>query len=78
MVRERVRSSNIRSVGYDPEHSVLEVEFHDHDLYHYFDVSADVYEGLMRAPSHGRYLNSHIKGRYRYQKIWPNRSAVRQ
>ena len=69
MDRISVRSSNIRSVGYDPESSTLEVEFNTGSIYQYSNVTESEYEGLMNATSKGRYLNRNIKDRYQDTKI---------
>jgi len=67
--RVRVQSSNIRSIGYDTESMVLEIEFHDGGVYQYSNVPQHVYEGLMLASSKGSYFHQRIKGRYRYRKV---------
>lgn len=64
MDRSRVRSSNIRSVGYDAASRMLELEFHSGGLYQYSGVPETIYQGFMRAASKGSYLHDHIKGRY--------------
>ena len=69
MDRISVRSSNIRSVGYDPESSTLEVEFITGSIYQYSNVPESEYEGLMNATSKGKYLNRNIKDRYQDTKI---------
>ncbi len=69
MDRVSVVSTNIRSVGYDPESSTLEVEFNSGSIYQYLDVPESEYEGLMNAASKGRYLNRNIKGRYEDIKV---------
>lgn len=69
MRRRPVSSSNLRSVGYDPETRVLEVEFHHGGVYQYFGVPASVYSSLMSVGSHGSYLHSHVKGVYPYTRI---------
>ena len=69
MDRISVRSSNIRSVGYDPESSTLEVEFNTGSIYQYSNVPESEYEGLMNATSKGMYLNRNIKGRYQDVRI---------
>lgn len=69
MERHAVSSSNISSIGYDQNNMILEVEFQNGFTYQYFDVPQNIYEGLMRAISHGSYLNSVIKGNYRYTRI---------
>ncbi|MEA2583693.1 MAG: hypothetical protein QOF33_1778 [Thermomicrobiales bacterium] len=67
MNRTFVNSSNLLSVGYDPNQRILEVAFKNGRVYHYFGVPQSVYEGLMNASSHGKYLNDFIKPFYSYQ-----------
>ena len=65
-----VNSSNIESIGYVGGSSgTLYVAFHSGTLYSYADVPRSVYEGLMNAPSHGKYFHAFIKNRYAYQRI---------
>jgi len=64
MKRVRVRSSSIASVGYHSGSHILELEFEGGRLYQYFDVPREVHYGLMGAESIGRFVNSHIKGKY--------------
>jgi len=70
MERKYVTSSNIASIGYDAEQMILEVEFNYGSIYQYFDVPESVYEGLMTADSHGKYLDAYVKkAGYRYEKL---------
>ena len=69
MERQPVTSSNIASVGYDASSKTLEVEFHSGSLYEYFGVPKEIYDGLMKAESHGSYFHRHIRDKYRYRKI---------
>lgn len=69
MERQRVSSTNIRSIGYDPDRGTLEVEFSNSAVYQYYNVPETVHTSLLRASSKGRYLNDHIKDRYRFRKI---------
>ena len=70
MERKYVVSSNIASIGYDAEQMILEVEFNYGSIYQYFDVPESVYEGLMTADSHGKYLDAYVKkAGYRYEKL---------
>ena len=69
MERTQVNSSNIRSIGYDSQSAVLEVEFTSGDIYQYFDIPEHLYEQFISASSHGQFLNGHIKYSYRYQKV---------
>jgi hypothetical protein len=68
MQRQPVSSSNIASIGYDEPTQLLEVEYLNGGLYHYFNVPSVVHDALMAAPSHGTYLNAYVKGQYQYQK----------
>jgi hypothetical protein len=69
MERTAVQSSNIASIGYDNQSETLEIEFLNGSIYQYFDVPERVYEELMGADSHGKYLAHIIKGNYRYSKV---------
>lgn len=69
MDRIPVTSSNIRSIGYDPQSSILEVEFTSGDVYQYLDVPEHLYHELIKAASPGQFLNINIvRYGYRYQK----------
>ena len=69
MQRQHVNSSNIESIGYEVESSTLEIAFLNGGVYQYSSVPESVYQGLMRAGSHGTYLEDHIKNRYGHRKI---------
>lgn len=69
MSRIPVHSSNIRSVGYDADAEVLEVEFHNDTIYHYFAVPAARFVGLIDARSKGGYLDRNIRWSYLYRQI---------
>lgn len=70
MERQYVTSSNISSIGYDPENLILEVEFTTGAVYQYYDVPQSIYDGLMAADSHGTFLSAYVKkGGYRYVQV---------
>jgi len=69
MNRVPVSSSNVASVGYDPNSMILEVEFKNGSIYQYFDVPETEHASLMSAPSVGGYLAQNIKGNYRYTRL---------
>ncbi len=69
MERERVKSSVIASVGYDPDAQVLEVRFHSGRTYRYFDVPPRVYGQLVAADSVGAYFNTEVKPHYRSVEV---------
>lgn len=64
MERQYVSSSNIASIGYDPDNQVLEIEFLSGAVYQYYDVPQSVYDGLMAADSHGKFLMGHRTKRF--------------
>ena len=69
MIRTKVSSSNIASIGYDSSLQTLEIEFHSGGIYQYFSVPQSVHAGFMNASSHGTYFHDHIKDVYSYRKI---------
>lgn len=70
MKREPVQSSNISSVGYNPDTSTLEIEFHSEGKYQYYGVPSQVHQGLMKAESKGSYFHHYIKmAGYPYKKV---------
>jgi hypothetical protein len=70
MDREQIESTSIRSVGYEPQNSTLEIEFLHGGVYRYFDVPRLVYEQLMAAESKGAGFHEFIRsGRYKYSRV---------
>lgn len=64
MQRISVTSSNLASVGYNPESRTLEIGFRSGAVYQYSGVPVHIYKGLMAAGSHGKYFQMHIKNGY--------------
>lgn len=64
-----VQSSNLRSVGYQPFSGTLTVEFRSGRIYEYVDVPLAVYEGLMKAQSHGKFFALFIRNVYAFRRI---------
>ena len=67
--RTPVTSSNLRSVGYDPDTETLEVEFHDGGIYQYSNVPSNIHDALMSAPSHGTYFAANIRNSFSYRRV---------
>ncbi len=64
MRREPVDSTSISALGYDPGRRELEIEFRQSgEVYRYFEVPDEEYEGFKAAESKGRYLNQVFKPR---------------
>lgn len=65
MERQAVSSSNLASVGYDPNSETLEVEFvSTGKVYEYYNVPQFEYDRLMEASSIGQYFNAQIRNAY--------------
>jgi hypothetical protein len=60
MERKRLSASNIRSIGYDSERQLLEVEFTSGSIVQYSGVSPEVHRRFMNAPSPGSFFQDQI------------------
>ena len=69
MDRQPVESKTLKSVGFDPDQRVLEVEFQAGGVYQYRDVSENVYRDLLEAESKGTYFRERIRAQYPYVRI---------
>jgi len=69
MRRTPVGSSSLSSVGYDPERSILELEFRGGRIYQYFAVPRRIFEELMTAASAGAFVNRCIKPRFPFRRV---------
>lgn len=67
MDRVPVSSSNVDSIAW--EDNVLEVAFLSGGVYHYYDVSKDIYDDMLVADSVGSFLHQYVKGTYNYVKV---------
>ena len=68
MNRQNVKSSNVKSVGYDEMKMTLEIEFYNGDVYQYLKVPENVYINLMTAPSIGKAVHELLRGKYEFKK----------
>ncbi len=62
-------SSNVARVQFHEDTQTLEVEFRNGGVYQYFDVPQPLYEQLIAADSVGTFLNTNIKGAFRYARV---------
>jgi len=69
MKRRAVSSSSLRSIGYQPRTSTLEVEFVNGGIYRYHGVPWEVVEALREAESLGAFFNENIRDRYETVKV---------
>jgi hypothetical protein len=70
-------SKAIRSAAYDEETRELIIGLTTGRTYIYRGVQDWIYDGLLAAPSVGRYYNRRIKDRYPYDEIQHERRPVR-
>lgn len=69
MKRQHVSSSDIASIGYNLDSSILEIEFLSGGIYQYHNISENIFQGIMSASSHGIYFHQQIKNRFNFKKI---------
>lgn len=70
MQRTPVQSSNLRSVGYDKDQMILEVEFIDGSIYMYEGVPMSVYDSLLEiTDSKGGYFYKNVRSVYKYSRV---------
>jgi hypothetical protein len=70
MKREPVESTAIKSVGYNEDKHLLEVEILETGrIYQYKDVPVEEYLDFMDAKSLGEYYNRVIKDHYKYREL---------
>lgn len=70
MKRTTVKSSNIRSIGYDAPSGALHVEFASGDVYEYRGVSAVKHKALMAAKSKGGHFAEYIRDKHLSRKLF--------
>ena len=66
MIRFPVKSSNLVSVGYDPENAILEIEFVRSGIYQYKYVPEGIYNRLMNSQSPGKFFIAEIRDNYSF------------
>jgi KTSC domain len=71
-----VKSSMLRRVRYDPKNGFLDVVFRTGEKYRYKNVPPDEYNGLMKAESHGKYMQMHIIDRYEVVRLEDEEPSV--
>lgn len=62
-------SSVIKRFEYSAAKKVLRIWFLSGAVYDYEEVPAAAFESFRTARSGGRYLNLHIKGKFRYRRL---------
>jgi len=66
-----VESSTLATIVYDEPRELLRLEFCSQAIYLYWEVPPIVHQGLLDAPSKGRYFNQAIRGHFPFQRVSP-------
>jgi len=69
MNRVNLKSSFLKSVGFDGGARMLEVEFASGEVWQFASVPMAVYAELVRAPSKGTYFEHFISDRYVHKRV---------
>lgn len=69
MERKKVSSSQVRSVGYDANAQILEVEMSDGTIWQYARVPSEVHRRLMAAPTIVSYYRDNIEEEYSRKRL---------
>lgn len=64
-----VKSSNLASVGYDPDRKVLRVSFLNGKSFDYKSVRPTVFSELLAAESAGKFFHAHVRSAYEYEPV---------
>ena len=57
------------AAAYDADRQILYLRFRSQDVYRYFEFPDDRYQEFLNAESRGRYFLSHIRDRFRYERM---------
>ncbi len=69
MNRESIDSSMMLSIGYDPDTSILEIEFNGGEIWQYFDFPETIWYEFESSDSKGRFFHREIKKQYTESRI---------
>ena len=69
MNRNPLKSTWLKSAGYDPQKKTLEVEYKSAAVFHYHDVPKETADQLMKAKSVGAFFHSDINGKFKSKQL---------
>jgi len=61
MIRTKVKSSNIESIGYDEVNKIIEIKFMNGGIYQYEKVEKTIFDDILKAESVGKFFYKNIK-----------------
>lgn len=69
MERKYIESSMLRSAGYDPNTSTLELEFNNGAVWQYYDFPESLWYEFDTADSKGKFFHREIKNQYSESRV---------
>lgn len=69
MERQQIESSMIRSIGYDYENSILEIEFNSDAVWQYSDFPESLWYEFEGAESQGKFFLREIRDQYPENRV---------
>jgi KTSC domain len=69
MTMTPVKSTNLHSLGYDPEAKLMRVKFRSGATHEYTGVPAAAHQAFLTAPSLGSHFANHVRGKYPSTKL---------
>ncbi|PKL64909.1 MAG: KTSC domain-containing protein [Methanomicrobiales archaeon HGW-Methanomicrobiales-3] len=70
MERLPVTSRILRSVGYDEEKKIMEIEFTSGLVYQFLVVPPKTYADLMHSPEIGKYFSEKIRPKFQTKQVF--------
>ncbi len=64
-----VKSRMILGIRYNEKTYEMDIVFRTGEKYRYKNVPLIIYDGLMKATSHGQYMHKKVLGRYKYERL---------
>lgn len=69
MERQFIESSMIKSIGYDPNSSTLEIEFNSGAVWQYFEFPESLWYDFESTESKGKFFHREIKNQYSESRV---------
>lgn len=69
MDRLGIESSMIRSIGYDVDNVILEIEFNSGEVWQYYDFPESIWYEFSSSDSQGRFFHREIKNQYSESQV---------
>jgi hypothetical protein len=66
---QALESKMFASSAYDSAKQILYLRFTSGEVYRYFGFGEELYQSFLNAESHGRHFLSHIRNRFRYERL---------